>query len=113
VIVANARQVQLIYKRKSKTDRSDALLLARLGRFDATLLAPVRHRSRSAQLDLACLRSRDMLVSVGENPVQKVVWVLDGLDGRASLSLERHGQAHLLDSILGGAPGQQRDAPRT
>ena len=34
VIVANARQVQLIYRRKSKTDRSDALLLARLGRFD-------------------------------------------------------------------------------
>ena len=41
VIVANARQVQLIYKRKSKTDRSDALLLARLGRFDPTLLAPI------------------------------------------------------------------------
>lgn len=31
VIVANAPMVQLIYRRKSKTDRSDALLLARLG----------------------------------------------------------------------------------
>ncbi len=62
VIVANPRQVQLIHRRKSKTDRSDALLLARLGRFDPTLLAPVRHRSRSAQLDLACLRARDLLV---------------------------------------------------
>lgn len=72
VIVANARQVQLIYKRKSKTDRSDALLLARLGRFDPTLLAPVRQRSKSAQLDLACLRARDLLVSARTDLINHV-----------------------------------------
>jgi transposase len=76
VIVANARQVQLIYRRKSKTDRSDALLLARLGRFDPTLLAPVRHRSRSAQLDLVCLRARDMLVSARTDLMNHVRGVL-------------------------------------
>jgi transposase len=76
VIVANARQVQLIYKRKSKTDRSDAMLLARLGRFDPTLLAPVRHRSRSAQLDLACLRSRNMLVSARTDLINHVRGIL-------------------------------------
>jgi transposase len=72
VIVANARQVQLIYRRRSKTDRSDALLLARLGRFDRALLAPVHHRSRSAQLDLVCLRSRDLLVSARTDLINHV-----------------------------------------
>lgn len=64
VIVANPRQIQLIWKRKKKTDRSDANLLARLARVDVGLVAPVHHRSRSAQVDLAVLRSRDALVSV-------------------------------------------------
>ena len=36
--------------------------LARLGRFDPELLAPLRHRSASAQADLQVLRSRDALV---------------------------------------------------
>ena len=62
VIVANPRQVRLIWKRRTKTDRSDALVLARLGRLDIELLAPVQHRSRGAQVDLACARSRDILV---------------------------------------------------
>jgi transposase len=62
VIVANPRQVRLIWKRRTKTDRSDALVLARLGRLDVDLLAPVQHRSRGAQVDLACARSRDILV---------------------------------------------------
>ena len=62
VIVANPRQVRLIWKRSMKTDRSDAMLLARLGRVDVTLLAPVQQRARGAQLDLVALRSRDLLV---------------------------------------------------
>ncbi len=62
VIVANPRQVHLIWKRRMKTDRSDAMILARLGRLDVSLLAPVQHRSRTAQVDLAAIRSRDVLV---------------------------------------------------
>jgi len=62
VVVANVRQVHLIWKRKNKTDRSDAQMLARLGRLDVTLLAPVQHRSRAAQRDLAYLKARDVLV---------------------------------------------------
>src|SRR5512133_3107542 len=62
VIVANPRQVRLIWKRGKKTDRTDALLLARLARVDRSLLAPVQHRSRTAQVDLASIRSRDLLV---------------------------------------------------
>ena len=62
VIVANPRQIQLIWKGRKKTDRSDANLLARLARVDISLLAPVHQRSRAAQMDLAVLRSRDLLV---------------------------------------------------
>jgi transposase len=62
VVVANPRQVRLIWSRRMKTDRSDAMLLARLGRFDMSLLAPIQHRSHDAQVDLAAVRSRDMLV---------------------------------------------------
>lgn len=62
VVVANARKVRLIWQSRRKTDRSDAMVLARLGRLDVSLLAPVQHRSQGAQVDLACLRSRDVLV---------------------------------------------------
>jgi transposase len=64
VVVANPRQLQLIWKGRKKTDRTDANLLAKLARVDVSLLAPVHHRSRGAQIDLAVLRSRDLLVSV-------------------------------------------------
>ncbi len=72
VVVANPRQIQLIWGRRKKTDRSDAMLLARLARVDVTLLAPVQHRSRGAQVDLASLRSRDILVSVRTKLVNHV-----------------------------------------
>jgi len=72
VVVANPRQVQLLWKRPRKTDRSDALLLARLGRADVGLLSPVRHRSRQAHVDLACLRARDQLVSARTKLVNHV-----------------------------------------
>jgi transposase len=62
VVVANPRQLRLIWQRRTKTDRSDALVLARLGRLDVQLLAPIQHRSHGAQVDLACARSRDILV---------------------------------------------------
>ncbi len=48
VIVANARQVQLISASSRKKDRMDARLLARLARVDPQLLRPIRHRSEKA-----------------------------------------------------------------
>ena len=62
VVVANARQVQLISKNNRKSDRVDGELLARLGRMDVKLLSPIRHREAKGQADLAVLRSRDALV---------------------------------------------------
>lgn len=62
VTVANAAHVRLIHSGKRKNDRLDAEKLARLMRYDRKLLAPVEHRGREAQTDLAVLRSRDALV---------------------------------------------------
>jgi len=62
VIVANARQVQLISASSRKNDRRDARLLARLARVDPELLRPIRHRSEQAQADLMTIRIRAALV---------------------------------------------------
>jgi len=62
VVVANARQLRLIYHGRRKSDRIDAEKLARLGRMDRTLLHPIRHRGEAAHTDLMVLRCRDQLV---------------------------------------------------
>ena len=64
VIVANARQVQLISASSRKNDKMDARMLARLARVDPQLLRPIRHRSEQAQADLMTMRVRAALVEV-------------------------------------------------
>ena len=62
VLVANARKLRAIYESNVKSDRADAEMLARIARIDPQLLAPIQHRSKQAQADLAMVRSRDALV---------------------------------------------------
>jgi len=62
VTVANARRVKLISQNDSKSDQVDAELLARLGKADVELLAPIHHRGMEAQADLAVPKARDALV---------------------------------------------------
>src|SRR5262249_21406968 len=62
VTVVNARRVKLISQSDSKSDQIDSELLARLGKADVKLLAPIRHRSMEAQSDLAVPKARDGLV---------------------------------------------------
>jgi transposase len=63
VTIANPRRVKLISAADTKSDRRDSELLARLGRADTTLLAPIRHRPLQAQADLAVAKARDLLVA--------------------------------------------------
>jgi len=63
VTVANPRRVKLISESDSKTDRTDAELLARLGKADVQLLAPIQHRGEGAQADLAVAKARSALVA--------------------------------------------------
>jgi transposase len=62
VIVANARRVRLIGHSHRKNDRTDAAQLARLGRMDPSLLAPIHHRGIEAHEALAVVRGRDALI---------------------------------------------------
>lgn len=62
VLVANPRQLPLIYRGPKKTDRTDAEHLARIGLMDPKLLCPIKHRSKETQLDLSMVRARDLLV---------------------------------------------------
>jgi transposase len=62
VIVANPRRVSMISGSKRKNDRLDAEKLARLGRVDPKLLAPIQHRDEDVQRDLMEIRMRHVLV---------------------------------------------------
>jgi transposase len=61
-VVANARKVKAVTASTRKSDAVDAETLARLGRLDPQLLAPIHHRGLTAQVDLGQLRARDALV---------------------------------------------------
>ena len=63
VVVANPRRVRLIAESNHKNDDADAELLARLGRADVKLLAPIKHRNERVQNDLAVIRARAALVA--------------------------------------------------
>lgn len=72
VIVANARQLQLISKSHTKNDRLDAERLARWAAMDPEVLAPIRHRSAAVQADLEVVRARKMMVEARTKLVQHV-----------------------------------------
>lgn len=72
VIVANPRQLKLIYQDARKSDRQDAEYLARLGRMDPQLLHPIRHRSEMTQKARAILKGRNALVKARSDLVNHV-----------------------------------------
>ncbi len=62
VIVSNPRKVRAIYQHERKSDRRDALMLARIARMEPALLYPINHGSEEAQQDLLRIKLRDTLV---------------------------------------------------
>ena len=86
VVVANARRVKLIAKAERKTDRVDAETLARLGRVDPALLAPIRHGGEAAQRDTALLRVREGLVRSRTRLIQQARGLAKALGERLPAS---------------------------
>ena len=72
VIVANPGKVPSISRSRSKSDWRDAEQLARLARFDRTMLHEIQHRTVQTQKDLQCIRSRDVLVGARTKLVSHV-----------------------------------------
>jgi transposase len=81
-IIANPAKVRMIAQSSHKTDRSDAEMLARLGRADPTLLSPVQHRSAQAQAHLAVIRSRRALVAARTLLINQVRGTVKAIGGR-------------------------------
>jgi len=82
VFVANASKLRLISTSDSKSDQADAETLARIARLDPVLLAPIHHRGVACQVDLARVRSRDMLVRARTSLIQHVRGMVKALGGR-------------------------------
>jgi transposase len=103
VTIANARRVQLISASDNKTDEHDAELLARLGRADARLLAPMVHRSSALQADLAIAKARDTLVATRTKLVNHVRGTVKSFGERlpkcSSCSFVRHTRALIPASL--------------
>jgi transposase len=64
MVVADARHLRLIYGGTNKTDRVDAVKLARLARADRALMYEVKHRDEEEHADLAVIAAREMLVQM-------------------------------------------------
>jgi transposase len=105
VLVANARQVRIIYDNDRKTDKVDARTLARLARVDKSLLHPIRHRSAEAQADLAVLRARDMLVAVRSTLINCVRGMVKSVGGRLPSASGAYFSTKVRDQLPGCISG--------
>lgn len=113
VIVANPRKLRLIYENDRKSDRTDAEYLARVGRLDPALLAPIEHRSEDVQADLAVIRSRSALVEVRTALINHARSTVKAMGSRlpksSTDSFHRNVEEHVPGASGGGpAPGDRR-----
>ena len=106
VIVAHARNVQLIRESSRKDDRLDARTLARLARIDPGLLSPVRHRSAKAQIHLTVIRARATLVSART----ALVNAARGLTKSYGARLPKCGSEQMSREIAQGLSEELREA---
>lgn len=72
VLVGNPRKLRVIWDSNDKTDKRDAKMLAQIARFDSSLLYPVTHRGKQAQIDLEILQARDILVKNRTNLINHI-----------------------------------------
>jgi transposase len=79
VIVSNPRKTRAIYQHERKSDRRDALMLARIARMEPALLYPVRHGCEEAQQDLLRIKLRDSLVRARVGLINSLRFTLKSL----------------------------------
>lgn len=82
MLVANPRQLRLIYGGDNKHDRLDANKLARLARLDWRLLKPIEHRGDEQQADLARMAVRESFVEMRTKAVNLVRGMVKAAAGR-------------------------------
>jgi transposase len=62
VIVANSRELAAITGSTKKSDKNDAMKLARYARVDPSILCPIQHRPAECQRNLSVVRARAALI---------------------------------------------------
>ena len=82
VFVANPRKFRAIYANDRKCDELDAQMLAKIGRFDPSLLHPIEHQSEEAQRDLLSVKLRDSLVRQRVDAISAVRFTIKSLGHR-------------------------------
>lgn len=100
VLVANSRKLRAIYKNPRKCDRKDAQMLARLVRFDETLLGPIKHGSEEAQRDLLQIKLRDNLVRQRVNIISSVRFTLKSLGIKTRSPKSSYFAVHVRRELL-------------
>lgn len=86
VLVGNARKLRMIWQSRQKSDMRDAVMLARIARFDPALLCPIQHRGEQVQMDLEIIRARDLLVRERTRMVSHVRSVVKSMGERLAPS---------------------------
>ena len=103
VLVGNPRKLRMIWDSDKKDDMRDAEMLARIARFDAKLLYPIKHRDEQTQADRALLKARDILVKTRTSLVLHVRGSVKSLGGRvptcSSASFHRDAAEHIPDLL--------------
>jgi len=84
VVTANPRKLRMIFQNESKSDRIDALALARVARLDPALLHGVVHRSQGCQDQLSVVRARAVLVETRTKLINHVRGVCKAYGTRLS-----------------------------
>jgi transposase len=99
VLTGNARKLRLISQNDGKCDKADTELLARAARFDPKLMAPIKHRSKEAQADLALVRQRDALVGARTGIVNSIRGTMKSMGLRLSKCDARSFHNKVADEI--------------
>jgi transposase len=104
VLVANVRELRLIYSNKQKTDEVDAENLARLARLDPKLLYPLKHRGEDSQAHMAIIRSREALVSARTQLVNHVRGAVKSFGARLpkcpARSFHKRAPEHIPEALM-------------
>lgn len=99
VIVANPYKLRLISCNDRKSDRTDAVYLARLAAADPKLLHPIEHRSQAAYNDRCILIARDRLVGCRTKLINSIRGMVKTtgarLPGSSSTSFHNKMAAHI------------------
>jgi transposase len=104
VLVANVRELRLIYSNKQKTDEVDAENLARLARLDPKLLYPLKQRGEDSQAHMAIIRSREALVSARTQLVNHVRGAVKSFGARLpkcpARSFHKRAPEHIPEALM-------------